>query len=123
MIVLVCGSRHWTNKRLIARTLKHLKEGDKVVHGAARGADSLAASYARWRGLEVAAYPADWRQYGRAAGPIRNQLMLDKEQPDIVYAFRCRGASRGTDDMIRRARKAGIPVVVVSDDGGVKRYE
>jgi hypothetical protein len=39
--------------------------------------------------------------------------MLDEGRPDRVIAFRMPGVSRGTDDMIRRARAAGIPVEVI----------
>ena len=48
--------------------------------------------------------PADWTKHGKAAGPIRNQKMLD-ECPDLVVAF---PGGKGTADMVRRAMKAGI---------------
>jgi hypothetical protein len=54
-------------------------------------------------------YPADWATHKRAAGPIRNQQMLDTGidlcigfHPDITK-------SKGTKDMLTRASKAGIP--------------
>ena len=52
--------------------------------------------------------PADWKQYGRGAGPIRNREMLQYSEPDIVVAF---PGGAGTADMIRAARTAGYPVV------------
>jgi hypothetical protein len=52
-------------------------------------------------------YKAEWDKHGRAAGPIRNQQMLDDGKPDLVLAF---AGGRGTDDMCRRAREAGIEV-------------
>ncbi len=64
-------------------------------------------------GLSVQAYPAQWHQYGRAAGPLRNQEMLTDAKPDLVLAFhRNLARSRGTADMVRRARAAGVPVRV-----------
>ena len=48
--------------------------------------------------------------YGKAAGPIRNQQMLDEGKPDVVIAFP--GAS-GTADMINRAGLTNVPVVRV----------
>lgn len=44
---------------------------------------------------------------GKAAGPIRNQRMLDEGKPDLVVAF---PGGRGTADMVRRAKAAGVPV-------------
>lgn len=50
---------------------------------------------------------ADWKTHGRAAGPIRNQRMIDEWKPTLVIAF---AGGRGTADMIRRAKAAGIEV-------------
>jgi acyl-CoA synthetase (NDP forming) len=55
----------------------------------------------------VTSFPANWKKHGKSAGPIRNQLMLDVGKPDLVIAF---PGGSGTADMIRRARKAGVPV-------------
>lgn len=92
-----------------------------VIEGGARGADSAAADAlcaaetAHPTGATVATYPADWKHHGKGAGPIRNQRMLDEGKPDIVYAFvnKPMAESRGTADMVRRAREAGIPTYVV----------
>ncbi len=40
---------------------------------------------------------------------IRNQQMLDEAKPDMVLAF---PGGRGTDDMVSRAEKAGVPVTI-----------
>jgi UDP-N-acetylmuramoylalanine-D-glutamate ligase len=61
-----------------------------------------------WGGLEV--YPADWKLHGKSAGHIRNQQMLDESKPDIVIAF---PGGRGTANMIKRAKKAGVEVFQV----------
>jgi hypothetical protein len=55
-------------------------------------------------------YPADWAKHGRAASPIRNQQMLDEGRPNLVVAF---PGGRGTADMVRRARSAGVEVIEV----------
>lgn len=69
---------------------------------------------ANWLGLTIEAYGADWDTHGKAAGPIRNQRMLDEGQPEIVFAFTDDlAASRGTADMVRRARAADLPVYVI----------
>lgn len=79
-----------------------------LVHGAAKGADLLADEWGYHHHISVRSYPANWGQYGRAAGPIRNQEMLDKENPDYVMAFR---GGKGTEDMVTRALKKGIKVI------------
>lgn len=112
MKALFCGSRFWKDEEAIRRRIDALPEGSVVVHGAARGADTIAGRLATERGLVVRSYPADWDRFPSSAGPIRNRQMFDAERPDIVYAFRLPN-SRGTNHMIRIARKAHVPVVVL----------
>ena len=57
-------------------------------------------------------YMADWDGLGRKAGPIRNQRMLDDGKPDLGIAF---PGGRGTADMVRRAREAGVETIQVQD--------
>lgn len=114
--VLVCGSRGWHDAHAIGSLmdLVQAQYGDTlgIVHGGARGADVLANAESTRRGIRTAVEKADWTNYGNAAGPIRNQLMLTKYQPVKVHAFRSAGKSSGTDDMVTRARKAGVPVYI-----------
>jgi hypothetical protein len=132
MKALICGSRNWTDRDRIRRVLERLyaKGYRYIVHGAngydqfgrpsyawrsatVRGADMLASEEAESLGFVVLSYPADWNKHGKAAGPVRNQLMLDAESPDLVVAFHEDiDSSRGTIDMVRRATKAGIPVYI-----------
>jgi hypothetical protein len=109
MRVIVCGGRDYADVEVIREHLKFLQavEPDAVIiHGAAPGADTLAGSIAGTLGFRVEVHPADWANYGRAAGPIRNQRMLDSGA-DLVIAF---PGGRGTQDMINRAESAGVPV-------------
>jgi ABC-type Fe3+-hydroxamate transport system substrate-binding protein len=118
--VLVCGSRDYTDLATMRDVLASLPAVAQLIHGGAQGADTLAESIARERGWSFVTYPADWQTYGRAAGPIRNNQMLRDGAPDLVIAFRSRPDSRGTNDMIQQARKAGVPVVVVEDRAVVR---
>lgn len=111
--VLVCGSRDWTDTTAIEKELRLLPAGSVVIHGDCRGADRIAGQVALNLGLEVQAFPADWETHGRAAGPLRNARMLVEGRPDTVLAFHeALEASRGTKDMVRQARKAGVTVKV-----------
>jgi hypothetical protein len=82
----------------------------RIVSGGAQGADYAAEVFAQERGIDLAVYKADWLAHGRAAGSIKNQRMLDEEKPDLVIAF---PGGRGTADVKRRAREAGVPVYEV----------
>ena len=110
--VLVCGGRDYADAATLARVLDalHAEQGPivEIIHGAARGADTLAAGWARSRGIPIAAYPADWKRHPRAAGPIRNQQMLAEGRPDLVVAF---AGGAGTADMVRRSRAANVRVI------------
>ena len=131
--VLVCGSRNWEDQERVDRELALVYTGYEqinIVHGGARGADSMSGTWARKtvspRVRSVAVFPADWTMYGKAAGPIRNKEMLDhleycKGQGDtLVLAFRSEGKSSGTDHMIDISRKAGFEVKVVHENEPVE---
>lgn len=124
MKILVTGDRNWSDRRLVVRALVQValhfsyRRHFYLVHGDARGADRLAGEVAHdTLGWFVEAVPADWKQHGRAAGPIRNQKMLDDHLDiDLCIAFHDNlESSKGTKDMVTRARKVA-PVAVVSHD-------
>jgi len=109
--VLVCGGRDFADCAMMERHLQDLKNSrgiSAIIHGGARGADSLAGDFAQRHGIPVQVFPADWNAHGRGAGPIRNAQMLKEGLPDIVVAF---PGGRGTTNMIGISRKAGVEVV------------
>lgn len=117
MIVLVCGGRDFTDDVLLEHVLDQLHEEHcftKLIHGGAYGADTLAGTWAHWRGVPKKVYRAQWEKHGKAAGPIRNQRMLDESKPDLVVAFEGRV---GTADMVSKAKKVGIAVITVNKKG------
>jgi hypothetical protein len=86
-----------------------------VITGCCRGADSLAILVAKELGFDYRVYPANWSEYGKSAGPKRNQTMIDIEKPVLVIAFHdCIDKSKGTKDMLKRARYHGIQTILVS---------
>lgn len=111
-VILVCGSRKWADRLPIWDALFRLRhETELVIHGAARGADTLAGDVCRDLGIPVHEYPADWDRYGKGAGFIRNSRMLKEGQPDLVLAF-TEEPEGGTAQMVKLARKADVEVRV-----------
>lgn len=114
--ILVTGSRNWADRDVVFETLMDVlaergHPADMVlVHGACpTGADKMADEiWCGFLGYRVERHPAEWSQFGRAAGPRRNQEMVDAGA-DLCVAFLMPG-SRGTADCVKRAEAAGIPV-------------
>jgi hypothetical protein len=84
-----------------------------LVHGGARGADSLSGLWATTRQVsDVRVYEADWATHGKRAGPIRNIKMLTESLPHVIIAFK---GGDGTAHMMKIGREAGVPVYEVKD--------
>jgi len=111
MLILVCGSRDWGDRLTIAGELSKLSDGATIIHGGARGADSLAGQEAAKLGFQVLEVKPQWERYGRSAGFRRNIEMLEMK-PSLVIAFHKSG-SAGTAHTIVEAEKRGIPVTVI----------
>lgn len=114
--VLVCGGRSYFNSAHLDSVLdlfvKNVGPITLLINGGATGADTLAYQWATNRGITTATYKADWTQHGKAAGPKRNEFMLDDSDPDVVIAFK---GGKGTQNMIDIARKAGKKVIIVKE--------
>ena len=108
MRVIVCGGRDFSDEEFLFSKLDEFGV-TFLIEGGAKGADTLAWRWANRRLApdQLMRFEADWSRHGRAAGPMRNQLMIEQGKPDAVIAFE---GGRGTADMIRRAQRAGIPV-------------
>jgi hypothetical protein len=110
-LILVCGSRSWHDGEAIKSRLRTFGPNAVVMHGGALGADTLAGRAAHDLGLRVWEVKADWKKYGRRAGPLRNIAMLEK-RPDHVLAF-WDGKSPGTKHTLDEAERRGIPRWIV----------
>lgn len=77
--VVIAGCRNYENyeeaKLYIDKCISSIKEQNKIIilSGGARGADKLGERYAIENGFEIECYPAEWKSYGKKAGPIRNK--------------------------------------------------
>lgn len=107
----MCGGREYNNFAAVAEVLNEQMPFDLLIHGGAKGADELARDWADVTGVPVRCFKADWKTHGKAAGPIRNQQMLELGKPTLVVAF---PGGRGTLDMVNRANRAGVRVLLIS---------
>lgn len=144
MRVLICGDRDWprANEGPIVALVSgmYAAYGPEIVfiQGGARGADGIAKRYAdllqdQDSRVTSLTFPARWKEHDRegvtkvpcrcaqskttcnAAGPRRNQKMLDEGRPDVVFAFHdFIENSKGTRDMVQRADAASVPAYVMS---------
>lgn len=109
MKVLVCGGRGYDDKEKVYSTLDRVHadaDGDiTIIHGGAKGADTLAGLWAKERKVLYEVYHANWKRDGRGAGILRNIEMLEEGKPDLVIAF---PGGIGTADMVRRAKGAKV---------------
>lgn len=120
--IIICGSRNFSEWSLIGPAIKEsgldvtevfcgcngrrsMRTGRPIA-----GADLFGAEWAEALGIPVRHFPADWKKYGtKIAGLIRNSAMVS--EADGVVAFPG-PRSRGTWDIVRKARAKGIHVVV-----------
>jgi hypothetical protein len=119
--ILVTGSRDWDDEEAIEKVLHNafITAGTRMdtvlVHGGARGADTIAARLWARQGLPTEEHPADWDRYGTSAGYLRNREMV-LSGPLACFAF-IRDASPGTSSCIELARQFGIPTYVFEYEG------
>jgi hypothetical protein len=118
MKILMCGDRNWNDEikmRQVFKSLKILYNDFEIVQGGASGADTMAKNIATELGIPFKEYLAEWSKYGRAAGPLRNERMLE-DNPDIelVVAFHKNiSQSKGTKNMLEKAINKGIKTEII----------
>lgn len=118
MKVVITGDRHWSSHKefmWVYDALSTLNQTrDTVVLGDAKGVDKFAYEACKQLGLISRVHQANWEQYGRAAGPIRNKTMLAELTPgsDEVWYFHhdLMNNSRGTRNCVEQAEGLGIRV-------------
>lgn len=116
MKILFCGTRHYipSISREIEDVIKTLdSENDTIIHGGCSGVDSITDRLAKKYGFKVIKVDAEWKKYGKSAGPIRNKKMADIGI-DKAYAFPFPDLqqSRGTKNMVDILRKRNVDCIV-----------
>lgn len=112
MRVIIAGSRHMpeSDYHYIEQAVKESRFNiSEVVCGMAKGADLFGKRWAETNNIPVAEFSANWSQYGRAAGPIRNAEMAKYADALIVFIY---PGSRGSKNMLTQMTELKKPVHV-----------
>ena len=113
--VVIAGCRYYNNydeaKIYIDYCLSNIKKENDIiiVSGGASGADAIGERYAKENGFKLEKYPADWKRFGKSAGPKRNEQMAIVS--DYIICF-WDGKSKGTKSMIEYAKKYNKPIKI-----------
>jgi predicted membrane GTPase involved in stress response len=109
MIILISGSREYSDLEFVKEYVKLLPSDTILLNGRARGVDNVARNTALFNDIRVRDYPAEWRKYGKGAGFIRNHIMVDLAELIICFWD---GESPGTKDVIDYSLQQNKPLVV-----------
>ena len=105
MKLAIVGSRNFNNYDLMTQKLKEMLEGwdeiEEIVSGGASGIDTLAKRYANEIGVPIKEFLPNWKEFGPAAGPIRNSQIVDYCTHLIAFPSK---TGKGTQDSIRKAQ-------------------
>lgn len=116
MHIIIAGCRDFNDYQVVEKEVmdfigKYIGKIEiEIISGGATGADALGERFAKEHGLPLKVIYADWKKYGRSAGPRRNEQMA--RMAGTLIAF-WDGKSRGTKNMIDTAKKLGLRVKVV----------
>lgn len=81
----------------------------QVISGGAPGVDTMSERWAEERGIDHKVHPAEWRKYGRRAGPIRNQFIHDDATHGMAFMA---PNSRGTKHTVSLFQQSGKPIIL-----------
>lgn len=110
MKVIIAGTRDFDNRDEVFKAIEQSGfDITEVVLGASGAVDLWGQDWAIGNRMPYKLFPPDWKQYGRAAGPIRNQLMA--EYADALIAV-WDGKSPGTKNMIMFAKEYKLKIYV-----------
>lgn len=113
--IVIAGCRDYNNyneaKKYIDECISDIKKDNTIIilSGGSNGADKIGERYAKENGFQIELFLADWKRFGKSAGPKRNKLMA--EATDYVICF-WDGKSRGTKSMIEYAKMYDKPLKI-----------
>lgn len=80
-------------------------EVTEIVSGGAQGADKQGEVFAKMVQLPVRVFEADWEEFGKQAGPLRNQQMALYADAVILFP-----GGKGTDSMYKYAKENDLTI-------------
>lgn len=123
MRILITGSRHWhaydLAEQILNRLLLKHGPGFVIVHGGAAGVDRAFAEACDDLGIDHEPHPANWKEHGKGAGPLRNAEMVALGASLCIAVHEDIRGSRGTRDCARKAIAAGIPTYLVDSEEAI----
>jgi hypothetical protein len=109
--IIIAGSRTFSDYKLLKKVMDEFREYDpEIVSGCADGTDRLGERWANERGFPIKRFPADWNEYGKSAGHIRNAQMARYADTLVLFWDR---VSKGSKSMLKIAKKNGLQIQVV----------
>ena len=125
MIVAIVGDREVKDYSIVEKAIEQSGfDVTEVVSGGARGVDSLAERWASDHGVPCKVFKADWdnlrapgaviktnkwrKKYNANAGFQRNQDIVN--YAEAVIAIQPNGPTSGTQDTVRKTKKAKKPL-------------
>lgn len=115
-VLLISGSRDMVDDTAIRKVFSSFNP-DMVIHGGCRGADTLVNQLAKLRGVACCVHPYIDKM-GPSGGPIRNCNMVEQAKLyadagcEVLTACFPGPLSKGTWDLCRKAKAAGLVVTV-----------
>jgi len=120
MKLAIIGSRTFTDYAALDLAIKqffcdattdgYIPRFTEIVSGGAAGADSLGAQWGCEWGIKVFEYLPEWEKYGKRAGFIRNQTIIDNSTHVLAFWD---GVSKGTGNSLALAKKQKKNTVIV----------
>ncbi len=118
MRVVIAGSRVLDHREprflvllngLVERFENDYSAITEVVCGMSKGPDKVGEQWAIQNRIPIARFFPDWKNYGKSAGPIRNQQMGDYADGGIIMWD---GKSSGSKHMASVLRKQNKPFIL-----------
>lgn len=112
----IVGSRNFNRWDLVVSEMNKLidthGQPNTIISGGAKGADSMAETWAKTNGCEMIVHPALWNKYGKRAAYLRNKDIV--RDSDMLLAFPSK-SGRGTQMTINLSQDKGIPIIIIDD--------
>jgi len=112
MKLAIVGSRHFTNNNLAKSIIYDycsIWYPDEIISGGAKGADTIAKEFAFEHGMLYTEFEADWKQYGKGAGHIRNtEMALECDEALAFWNYKSPGTRHMINELWKLKKNATV---------------